>query len=108
MNTLPFILDTHHDGLPDYEDPYPLEWDHDGDGYPDGQEPDEGTNMNNDDSDGDGLTDGDKVNIYHTDPNNPNSDGDEVLTYYTNPNDSDTDGDSLSDVDVEKGNSGNK
>ena len=33
MNTLPFILDTHHDGLPDYEDPYPLEWDHDGGGY---------------------------------------------------------------------------
>ncbi|KKL57433.1 hypothetical protein LCGC14_2235450, partial [marine sediment metagenome] len=62
------------------------------------------------DTDGDGLSDGDEVNTYLTDPNESDtdgdglSDGDEVNTYGTDPNDSDTDGDDLTDGDeVRKG-----
>ena len=57
------------------------------------------------DSDGDGLSDGDEVNIYSTDPNNADSDEDglndgyEVNTSLTDPNDSDSDEDGLSDGD---------
>jgi hypothetical protein len=55
------------------------------------------------DSDGDGLTDGQEVNTYHTDPLNPDTDGDgltdgqEVNTYHTDPLNPDTDGDGLTD-----------
>ncbi len=55
------------------------------------------------DSDGDGLTDSEEVNIYKTDPNNPDTDGDELLdgeevrVYKTDPLNPDTDGDGLTD-----------
>lgn len=55
------------------------------------------------DTDGDGLCDGDEVNIYQTNPNNPDTDGDglsdgqEVLTYGTDPLLFDTDHDGPSD-----------
>ena len=55
------------------------------------------------DSDGDGLTDFDELNIYGTDPNNPDTDGDglkdgeEVKRYKTDPLNPDTDGDGLKD-----------
>jgi len=64
-----------------------------------------GTDINNADTDGDGLTDGDEVNTYNTDPLNADtdgdglSDGDEVNSYNTDPNNADTDGDGLSDGD---------
>ena len=62
-----------------------------------------GTDSNNPDSDGDGLTDGDEVNTYNTDPIVADTDGDglsdgaEVNTYGTLPLVSDTDGDSVDD-----------
>lgn len=55
------------------------------------------------DTDGDGLSDGEEVNIYGTNPLNPDSDGDwlsdfeEVIIYKTDPLGFDTDGDGLSD-----------
>ncbi len=57
------------------------------------------------DDDGDGLSNYDEINIYHTDPNNPDTDndglndGDEVNIHHTNPNNSDSDGDGLNDGD---------
>ena len=60
------------------------------------------------DSDGDGLTDFDELNIYGTDPNNPDTDGDglkdgeEVKRYKTDPLNPDTDGDGLTDGDEVK------
>jgi hypothetical protein len=57
------------------------------------------------DTDGDGLTDDDEINIYGTDPGNPDtdgdglSDGDEIIIHSTDPLDQDTDGDGLSDGD---------
>jgi outer membrane protein OmpA-like peptidoglycan-associated protein/opacity protein-like surface antigen len=55
------------------------------------------------DSDGDELTDNEELNIYKTDPNNPDTDGDdlkdgaEVRRYKTDPLNPDTDGDGLKD-----------
>jgi outer membrane protein OmpA-like peptidoglycan-associated protein len=55
------------------------------------------------DSDDDGLSDEDEINIYNTDPFNPDtdgdglSDGDEVLIYKTDPTLRDTDYDGLTD-----------
>lgn len=55
------------------------------------------------DADSDGLTTGDELTIYLTDPNNPDTDADglndgaEVLTYFTSPLSSDTDGDTFDD-----------
>jgi len=60
------------------------------------------------DSDGDGLSDEDEINIYNTDPFNPDTDGDgltdyeEVKIYGTDPLNPDTDGDGLSDGDEVK------
>jgi outer membrane protein OmpA-like peptidoglycan-associated protein len=57
------------------------------------------------DTDGDGLTDGDEVLKYHTDPLKVDTDGDglsdwdEVKTYNTDPTKADTDGDGLTDSD---------
>jgi RHS repeat-associated protein len=57
------------------------------------------------DSDGDGLTDWDEINVYHTDPHNPDTDGDgltdaeEVYVYGTDPLNPDTDCDGVSDGD---------
>lgn len=50
--------------------------DTDKDGLDDVREEELGTNMTNSDSDGDGLTDGDEVLIWKTDPKNPDTDGD--------------------------------
>lgn len=55
------------------------------------------------DSDGDGLSNGEEVNIYRTDPLRPDTDadqltdGDEVLKYRTDPLDNDTDDDTWLD-----------
>ena len=56
-----------------------------------------------DDSDGDGLFDADELNVYGTDPLNPDTDGDgltdgaEVIQHMTDPLDPDTDDDGLTD-----------
>jgi hypothetical protein len=60
-------FDSDGDGIPDSEDPEPGNPDSDGDGLPDGQDPD----PNNSDTDGDGLLDGEDP-----DPTNPDTDGD--------------------------------
>ncbi|MFX1500449.1 MAG: hypothetical protein ACFFDH_05725 [Promethearchaeota archaeon] len=55
------------------------------------------------DMDDDGLNDGDEINTYGTDPNDPDSDddglndGSEINTYGTDPNDPDTDNDNMPD-----------
>src|ERR1035437_5253736 len=55
------------------------------------------------DSDGDGLTDWEEINLYHTDPYDPDtdhdglSDYDEVKVYHTDPLNPDTDYDGLTD-----------
>jgi len=65
------IVDTDHDGVPDSDDVFPFdpnEWeDTDDDGI--------GNNADTDD-DNDGLSDTDEINLYTTDPSNPDSDGD--------------------------------
>lgn len=56
------------------------------------------------DSDHDGISNSDEINIYHTDPMNPDTDGDglpdgvEVYTYGSNPLVVDTDGDGYTDA----------
>ncbi|MHA2092899.1 MAG: hypothetical protein ACW98K_18800 [Candidatus Kariarchaeaceae archaeon] len=67
---------------------------------------DYGTDPNNPDTDGDGLSDGDEVNIHGTDPLNPDtdgdglSDGDEFIIYKTSflDKEPDSDGDGLLDA----------
>src|SRR5699024_11949409 len=55
------------------------------------------------DTDGDGLSDGDEINEYRTNPNESDtdgdglSDGDEVMKYGTDPTDPDSDDDGISD-----------
>ncbi len=54
------------------------------------------------DSDGDGLTDGEEINLYDTDPNDPDIDGDglndsEEIAIGTNPYSEDSDGDTFAD-----------
>ncbi len=72
----------------------PLPGDGDGDGLLDAADP----APLDPDADIDGLTDGEEVLIYGSDPTNPHSDGDgiedgvEVVIYGTNPSASDTDG----------------
>jgi subtilisin family serine protease len=80
--------------------------DTDGDGLTDDDEINVyGTDPGNPETDGDGLDDGDEVNIHLTDPADADSDGDglddgeEVNTYLTDPNDPDSDGDGLDDGD---------
>ena len=57
----------------------------------------------NADADGDGLSNGDEVKIYHTNPLNKDTDGDglsdgaEIKTYHTDPLKADTDGDGYYD-----------
>jgi len=88
----------------------PATVDTDQDGLPDQQEKTLGTDPNNPDTDGDGLSDGDEVNIYHTNPllldtdGDGTSDGIEVNTPGRDPLvadaviDVDSDADGLSDT----------
>ncbi len=61
------------------------------------------TDPQNPDTDGDGISDGDEVKKYHTNPLKADSDGDglsdyeEIFKYHTDPNNADSDGDGLSD-----------
>ena len=77
--------------------------DSDNDGLSDDAEHALGLNVNNNDTDHDGLTDGYEVNVSHTDPLNPDTDGDgladgeEVNIYHTDPLSVDTDLDGLTD-----------
>ncbi len=79
--------------------------DPDKDGLTNDQEKEFGTDKNNPDTDGDGLSDGEEVLKYKTNPTKADtdgdglSDGDEVLKYHTDPLKADTDGDGLSDGD---------
>ncbi len=77
--------------------------DTDGDGLPDDDEEEAGTDPLDPDTDDDGLTDGDEVDVHDTDPLDPDTDdddltdGEEVNTYDTDPLDPDTDDDDLTD-----------
>lgn len=78
--------------------------DSDGDGLTDWEEINiYGTDPFNPDTDGDGLTDWEEIMIYGTDPLNPDtdydllSDGDEIFIYKTDPLNPDTDGGGVSD-----------
>lgn len=79
--------------------------DSDGDGIPDEVERILGTDPQNPDTDGDGLSDGEELYKHGTDPlvadtdNDGVSDGDEVLVYGTDPLNPDSDGDGISDGD---------
>ncbi len=80
--------------------------DTDNDGLTDGEEVlTYDTDPLDDDSDSDGLSDGEEVETYDTDPLDDDSDddglsdGEEVLTYDTDPNDEDSDGDGVDDGD---------
>ncbi|WP_297090667.1 calcium-binding protein [Thermococcus sp.] len=86
----------------------PENLDSDGDGLSDAFELSHGSLPNNPDSDGDGLSD--KLEfLYGSDPMRPDSDvdrltdGEEVLKYGTSPTNHDTDGDGLSDYDELRG-----
>ncbi|MBR2523167.1 MAG: hypothetical protein IKE53_01860 [Clostridiales bacterium] len=98
LHTYPDNEDSDDDGIPDGIEVYitrtdPLEPDSDGDDIIDGNEDDDedglsfvqeidaGTLFFNWDSDGDYLSDGDEVNVYHTDPTLPDSDGDGISDY---------------------------
>jgi len=77
--------DVDTDGLGDACD------DSDGDGLTDARELALGTDYDDEDSDGDGLSDGDEVNTYSTDPLDPDTDGDGIndgdeVANGTNPN----------------------
>jgi hypothetical protein len=78
--------------------------DTDGDGLSDGEEVEVyGTDPTRADTDGDGLKDGEEVTHYHTDPKRADtdgdglSDGDEVMVHHTDPTRDDTDGDGVLD-----------
>ena len=79
--------------------------DPDKDGLTNDQEKEFGTDKNNPDTDGDGLTDGEEVLKYKTSPTKADTDGDglndgqEVNQYKTDPLKADSDGDGLSDGD---------
>lgn len=95
IGTDPTKTDTDGDGLSDYTEIYetltdPLTPDTDENGTPDGDEDSDGDGLTNleeqklgtradlADTDNDGLSDGEEVNKYHTDPLNPDTDGDGI------------------------------
>ncbi len=109
-------LDSDGDGVPDHLDECPrtprgasvdakgCPKDSDGDGLSDHDEVNVyGTDPNDPDTDDDGLNDGDEILKYETVPTNPDTDddglrdGDEVLKHKTDPKNRDTDGGSVSD-----------
>ena len=99
----PGATDSDGDGLINALDP-----DSDNDGVTDGDEVNNwGSDPLIDDTDGDGLGDGDEVNTYHTSPTAASSDadalsdGDEVNIHGTDPNDHDTDDESPVRVEAE-------
>ncbi|WP_205895469.1 Ig-like domain-containing protein [Metapseudomonas otitidis] len=76
--------------------------DRDGDGLTALEEQEYGSSLQNPDTDGDELSDGDEVHIHHTDPTRADTDGDwvndsEELAHASNPLKVDTDGDGLND-----------
>ncbi|MCI0637033.1 MAG: hypothetical protein L0206_24420, partial [Actinobacteria bacterium] len=77
--------------------------DEDADGLTNAAEVTAGTGLRDPDSDDDGLSDGDEVNVYATNPLSGDTDGDalsdavEVATTHTDPKDADTDDDGLTD-----------
>lgn len=77
--------------------------DADQDGVDDATEKANGTNPNNADTDGDGLTDGEEATLFGTDPRVVDTDADglsdfdETKIWHTSPLTSDTDGDGFSD-----------
>lgn len=92
----PLSSDTDGDGVSDDQE------DNDGDGLTILQELDLGTYLWTDDSDMDGIKDGDEVNVYETDPLNPDSDGDDIidgdeLKLGTDPSNTDSDNDGIPD-----------
>ena len=100
--------DTDGDGALDDVDPdsidYNTQWDNDTDGLNDKEEKLYGTDDNNEDYDGDGVSDGDEVKTYNTRAPNPDSDGDGLPdgfeirhSPYLDPNDPDVDDDGLAD-----------
>ncbi len=106
------LVDADGDGLPQYweeehglndHDASDAAKDNDHDGLTNLQEFLAGTDPNNPDTDGDGLTDGYEVNTSHTNPlladtdGDGLSDGDEVNLYHTNPLLVDSDGDGAPD-----------
>ena len=90
--------DTDGDGAKDRTDAFPLDpaetLDTDRDGTGDNADPDD---------DNDGYSDGDEINLHHTNPERADSDGDgltdpaELETHHTNPLVADTDGDGFLD-----------
>lgn len=96
IGTDPTKKDTNGDGLTDYDELFetftdPTLYDTDSNGINDGQEDFDNDNLNNieeiengtdcyeEDTDVDGLTDGDEVKIYHSDPLKADTDGDTLI-----------------------------
>jgi hypothetical protein len=79
------FLDSDNDGINDWNDLFM------------------GLDPKNPDTDGDGLSDGDEMSVYHTNPMEKDTDGDglsdyeEVMVYHTHPQKPDTDGDGILD-----------
>jgi hypothetical protein len=77
--------------------------DSDNDGVTDWNDLFMGLDPKNPDTDGDGLSDGDEMSVYHTNPIEKDTDGDgltdyqEVMVYHTHPQKPDTDGDGILD-----------
>ncbi|WP_395735999.1 DUF1800 family protein [Prosthecobacter sp.] len=107
------LVDADHDGLPQYweeeqglndSDATDAVKDSDRDGLTSLQEYPLGTDTNQADTDGDGLSDGEETNTHHTNvvaadtDGDGVSDGDEGKVYHTNPLVVDTDGDGAPDA----------
>jgi hypothetical protein len=99
-------VDTDGDGVPDWEEVElgtdPDQADSDGDGLDDGEEAELGTDPLDDDTDGDGLSDGEEVDL-GTDPFDEDSDGDGVddgteVELGLDPTSTDSDGDGIEDA----------